>query len=164
MRRVDPGEVDVPALARPGLTGMTAQAPEESAAPRRFGCLAAPLIGAATAATVALSFSLLTGRPLDLDQEWAVFLFQALIVAAPFALLALAGIRRRAPWLVAGALTLTLWGYYLFEGVSYQWHPDGSGANIGLGLLLLVSPLFIAGAAFGTAAWGARGCAAPRLE
>ena len=98
-------------------------------------------------------FSLLTGRPLNLAEEWGVFLVQMLIVAAPFGLLAILGIASRLPWLVGLALTISLWGYVLFEGVSYQWHPDGSGANIGLGLFMLVSPVFIAGICLGAHAW-----------
>lgn len=103
-----------------------------------------------------LAFSLLTGSPLDLADEWAGFLFQMLIAAAPFAFLALAGIGDRLPWLVGLGLTLALWGYALFDDVSHQWHPDGSGANIGLGLVMLASPLFIAGACFGACAWQLR--------
>jgi hypothetical protein len=56
----------------------------------------------------------------------------------------LAGIRYKLPWLIALALTLALWGNLLFEGVSYQRHPDGSGANIGIGLIMMASPIAIA--------------------
>jgi hypothetical protein len=104
----------------------------------------------------ALGFSALTGRPLDLAAERGVLLFQVAIVAAPFLLLALAGTRDKLPWLVAFALTLALWGYLLFDGVRYHWSGDTSGANIGLGLILLVSPLVIAGAAMAAYAWRRR--------
>jgi hypothetical protein len=118
-----------------------------------MGCLAALAIGVLIVAAETCAFSLLTGMPLDFADEWGVLLFQMLIVAAPFAFLALAGIGDKLPWLVGLGLTLALWGYVLFDGVSYQWHPDGSGANIGLGLFMLASPLFITVACFGVRAW-----------
>jgi hypothetical protein len=40
-------------------------------------------------------------------------------------------------------LAFALWSYYLFDGVRYQWSGDRSGAKIGLGLVLLASPLLI---------------------
>jgi hypothetical protein len=52
----------------------------------------------------------------------------------------------KAPWVVRLAFTVLLWGYYLYSGVSYQWHPSGTGANIGLGLMMLISPIFITAA------------------
>lgn len=128
----------------------------EDEGPGLAGCAAAPAIGVAVVAGQALLFTGLTGRPLELGASWGVFLFQVLLVAAPFLLLALIGTRRKSPWLVALALTLALWGYYLFDGVSYQLSGDASGANIGLGLILLASPLFIAGAALAAHAWSRR--------
>jgi hypothetical protein len=127
-----------------------------------IGCAYAIAIGVLTVALVSGSFSVLTGQPLNLAEEWSVFLFQMLIVAAPFGLLALMGVGNRLPWLVGLSLTLALWGYSLFDGVSYQWHPDGSGANIGLGLIMLVSPLFIAAACLSAYAWQRRSKAAAR--
>jgi len=121
-----------------------------------IGCLFGPAIGLLTVTASSLSFSLLTGRPLNLHEEWGVFLFQMLLVAAPFGMLALMDVGRWLPWLVGLALTLAFWGYYLFEGLSYQWHPDGSGANIGLGLLLLVSPFIVGIACLGANAWQRR--------
>jgi hypothetical protein len=111
---------------------------------RPTGCLLAMAIGIATIVIQAGSFSLLTGRGLNLRDEWLVYLVDMAFVAAPFVALALAGIKSAWPWLAGLALTLSFWGYVLYEGVSYQWHPDGSGANIGLGLLVLVSPVPIA--------------------
>ena len=86
-------------------------------------------------------FTLLTGRPFEFAAD--VLTFQLAIAAAPFLALAIIGVRNRRPWLVGLWLTLALWGYFLFEGVRYQWNPDGSGANIGLGLIMLFSPLVI---------------------
>jgi hypothetical protein len=116
--------------------------------PSALGCLAGALIGIGLVVANAAAFSWLTGRGLDLPNEKWVLLGQMLIAGAPFLLLGVAGVRSLLPWAAGLALTLSLWGYALWEGVSYQRHPDGSGANIGLGLILLVSPLFIAAAAF----------------
>jgi hypothetical protein len=133
---------------------VTPQPAEDALGP--IGCIYAVAIGVLTVAIVSGAFSLLTGQPLNLAEEWSVFLFQMLIVAAPFGLLALMGIGNRLPWLVGLAPTLALWGYDLFDGVSYQWHPDGTGANIGLGLVMLVSPFVIAAACFGADTWQRR--------
>jgi len=98
---------------------MAAPSPE-ARDPGLVGCGAALAIGVLTIMASTLAFSLLTGRAPDLGDEWPVFLFQMLIVAAPFAALALAGARGRLPWAVGLALTLAFRGYALFEGVSYQ--------------------------------------------
>ncbi len=98
-------------------------------------------IGVAVAAAERFLFSSFTGRSLvfvsDVDPP------KAILVAIPYLCLALAGTKRLLPWLVGLALTLPLWSYALYSGVSYQRNPDGSGANIGLGLLMLASPFFI---------------------
>ncbi|TFI56842.1 hypothetical protein E2493_18015 [Sphingomonas parva] len=111
------------------------------------------VIGPLVAFGSAIAFSLLTGRSLNLAEEWTVLIWQAISVSIPFIVVAVTGTKKKAPWIVGLVLTLTLWGYYLVEGVSYQWHPDGSGANIGLGLIMLVSPLVITAACVGTYLW-----------
>lgn len=121
--------------------------------PNAAGCALALAAGPAVVAAQALAFTWLTGRPLDLGEEWGVLLFQAGMVAGPFLLLSLAGTRDKLPWLVAAFLTLALWGWVLFDGVRYQWSGDKSGANIGLGLIMLVSPFVITGVAMGLYAW-----------
>jgi hypothetical protein len=104
-----------------------------------MGCFLALAIGPLVAGGEAIAFSLLTGR--SMSEEWGVIAFQSLLVSFPFIAVALTGTIKKAPWLVGLALTLSLWGYGLYRGVSYQWHPDGSGADIGLGLIMLASPL-----------------------
>lgn len=118
----------------------------EDEAKTPLGCLLAIAIGALVAVGTEVAFSVLTGRSL---QGWGFIASNAFLVAIPFIAVALTGTLRKAPWLVGLALTALLWGYYLCDGVSYQWHPDGSGANIGLGLLMLASPLFITAACLG---------------
>ena len=113
---------------------------------RATGCALSLGIGVLTVLFVQGAFSLATHRSLNLTDEWRIFLAQILIAAAPFGLLALAGIRNRAAWLVGLALTAAFWGYYLFEGLRYQLSNDSSGANIGLGLVMLLSPVMISAA------------------
>ena len=108
---------------------------------RWYLLVAALLIGIGVVAVQGILFSLLTGRPLTYSSD--VEPVQATIAAIPYLALAIAGARRGRPWLVGLSLTLILWGSLLYDGVSAQWYPDGSGANIGLGLIMLASPLFI---------------------
>lgn len=73
-----------------------------------------------------------------------------LFAGGPFGLLALAGVRNKVPWIVGLAMTAALWGYYFFDGIRYHFSGDRSGANIGLGLLMIVSPIIISAACFVT--------------
>lgn len=120
------------------------------------GCLGALAVGPLVAFGTAILFSQLSGRSIDLDEEWGVLAFQALLVSIPFIAVALTGTRKAAPWIVGLSLTLVFWGYYLFQGVSYQLHPDGTGANIGLGLLMLISPVIITAGSIGVHLWQRR--------
>ena len=79
-------------------------------------------------------------------EEWPILLFQVLLVALPFGLLALAGVKARMPWLVAVGLTLGFWIVF-FVSVLISAR-DGTGANIGMGLIMLVSPIPIASGAW----------------
>lgn len=98
-------------------------------------------IGVGVVAADSILFSSLTGRPMVFASD--VEPINAVLVAIPYLGLAFAGAKRLLPWIVGLAMTLSLWGYALYSGVSYQWNPDGSGANIGLGLMLLASPFVI---------------------
>lgn len=109
------------------------------------GCILALGIGVVTVTSVTGAFSLLTGAELNLDEEWSIFLFQMLLVAAPFGFLALAGVTAKAPWIAGAILTATFWGLYLADGLARR---GAGGANIGLGLLMLLSPLMIGAGAF----------------
>ena len=97
-------------------------------------------IGIGTVAFVVLVLSTVAVRPLNLGEEWGIFLVQVVLVATPFVILALAGVRDRVPWILGGVLTAALWGYYLFDGIRYP------GVNFGLAFLMLVSPVIISGA------------------
>ena len=114
-------------------------------------------IGVGVVAAENILFTSLTGRPLVFASD--VEPVTAVLVAIPYLGLALARARRLLPWIVGLALTLALWGYALYSGVSYQWNPDGSGANIGLGLMMLASPFIISPIVLGVHALQRRGSA-----
>lgn len=80
--------------------------------------------------------------PVDLSEEWGVFAIQWLLVGAPFALLAVLRARTRA-WVTGVAVTLVFWSVYVADA----YLNTGGGANIGMGLIMLASPLFVAAAA-----------------
>jgi hypothetical protein len=65
------------------------------------------------------------------------------IASTPFIVLAIFGIRTRLPWIVGICLTAAFWGFYVYE-ITRPY--EGGGADIGLGILMLFSPLPIAGA------------------
>jgi hypothetical protein len=113
-------------------------------------------IGLVTVVVNAGAFSEITGNPLNLAEEWSVFLFQILLAAAPFGLLAYFGVRDRSAWVLGIGLTAILWGYYLYDGIRYQLSGDTSGVNMGLAFLLMASPIFISIACFALAAWKRR--------
>ncbi len=103
-------------------------------------------IGVAVPAAYSILYSRLAERPLDLKSD--VDLVNIIVVAAPYLLLALLGVRKRLPWAVALTLTLSLWAYWLHSTVSYRWHPDGSGVDMGTIFLILTSWVWITLAAF----------------
>jgi hypothetical protein len=103
---------------------------------------AALLIGVGIVTATNIALSLLTGRPFSFFSHVGVV--QMMLVAFPFVLLALLGARHWLPWIAGIVPTVALWSWILFQGVRYQRNPDGSGADIGLGLMLLGSPLVIA--------------------
>jgi hypothetical protein len=119
------------------------QTPSQGIEP--LGCLAALVIGLIAVGGTFAGLALFAGRSPDLSEEWPILLFNVLMVAAPFGLLALCGIRTRLPWAVGIVLTLGLWGWLLLDAVAAA---PGRGANIGLGLIMLVSPILVAAAAF----------------
>lgn len=134
---------------------MAVEKPPVDEARSPAGCFLALAIGPLVAGGTAITFSLLTGQ--SLSDEWGIIAWQALLVSLPFIAVALTGTVRKAPWLAGLALTVALWSYYLYDGVAYQRHPDETGANIGLGLIMLVSPVFITVTCLGVYWWQRRG-------
>jgi hypothetical protein len=110
------------------------------------GCGLALAIGAATVLLVIVATGVLTGEWWGLFGEWWILLLWVAMVAAPFGLLALAGVGARLPWLVGIALTTLLWaGFFL---ISYRVAMAGQGVALGPAFVMIFSPVLIAAACF----------------
>ncbi|MEM9773519.1 MAG: hypothetical protein AAF902_02985 [Chloroflexota bacterium] len=100
-------------------------------------------------------FSLITDSPFNFMEELGTRLLQTALVMIPFIVLAFVysnlvknkeydtqfGAGLSLSLVTIG--TLLFWGYFWFDGISYQLNNQTGGANIGLGMLMLVSPLII---------------------
>lgn len=99
--------------------------------------------------------SVMLGRDMALASEWLVKVFQMAIAAMPFVALAVCGEvllgrgdRRslrglRFAAICIGAVSVVLWGAFYLDGV-LAWRSNGlGGANIGLGLLVVFSPVVL---------------------
>ena len=126
--------------------GVTEGTPTAAFDPWRGGCVLAVGLGFITVVAfygmLSLDLGPLRGLPSD---EWPILLLHAMIAGAPFGVLALRGVRAKLPWLVALVLTVCFWGA-LFYSVWLSAR-DQTGANIGMGWLMLASPFFITGGA-----------------
>lgn len=109
---------------------------------RVAGCLFSLAIGAGVVIGITAIVSDL-GRILADSYERQAVLFQIALAVSPFALLTICGIDARRPWLVGLAWTLMFWGYYWYSVETY----NGGGADIGLGFIMMLSPLIVALAA-----------------
>jgi hypothetical protein len=105
-------------------------------------------IGAAVVLADRLLFGWFLGRPVDWSEPVAL-LVNAVLVSVPFIALAYRGSRRLAPWLLGFALTAALWWHALQKGIAFQRAPDGSGVDMDLAFMMLLSPAFIAAASVG---------------
>ncbi len=111
--------------------------------PMRLALLAlAAAIGVGTIALCQAIVYLITGDDPQIMNGLTFLTIQAAFVSFPFAILAIIGIRKKSPWLSGLALTAVLWGYFLYDVISSRG--SGEGANIGLGLIMIVSPGVIA--------------------
>jgi len=89
------------------------------------------------------------GRSLQLAEEGGVLLVQSVIAAAPFVVLWLfarshahepgSGPGLRAAGGLMATVSLLLWGWFFLAGITAR----GGGADIGLGILLLFSPVYL---------------------
>lgn len=106
---------------------------------QRFMLLVAGLaIGIVTLVTFMIIHSFFTGVDFQVEDGLSFLAIQAGWISFPFLILAVLGINRKLPWITGVTLTIALWGYSLFDAIS-TWDTD-RGANIGLGLILLLSP------------------------
>ena len=99
--------------------------------------------------------SAVLGRDMALGSEWLVKVFQMAIAALPFVALAICGevlisrTDRRAmsglrfAAICVGAASCAIWAAFYWDLI-LVWQSDGlSGANIGLGLLIVFSPVLL---------------------
>jgi hypothetical protein len=82
--------------------------------------------------------SMYTRRQFDVTHGSIVSI---VVIAIPFAFLAVIGVRSLVPWAAGIILTLLFWGFALFDALSH-WG-SGRGVNIGLGLAFYLSPIII---------------------
>jgi hypothetical protein len=85
-----------------------------------------------------LIHSIYTGRRFDITQGSIISM---VVIAIPFVLLAVIGVRSIVTWSAGIILTLLFWGFALFDALSH-WG-SGRGVNIGLGLAFYLSPIII---------------------
>ncbi len=116
--------------------------PPEPPAAGPYGCTLALAIGFLTVAIAIGVHSLLTGAGLNLSEEWGPYLFQMLLVAAPFIILDAVGARGRWSWGAALAVTALLWCIYLAMGLAGA--ANGTGVNFAVLWLMLLSPVLVA--------------------
>ena len=115
--------------------------------PFRLGCPLSLLLAAAFVAAAELAIGAMHDRPWSPD---FADLFFVAITLPPFAVLALAGTRDWAGWLIALGGTAAMWGWSLYAASL------GEGVHIGLGLFqMFVAPFIISG--FAIAVAGMRG-------
>ena len=96
-------------------------------------------IGVLVVGIVNGAFWLLADVNFDMKSYTSIFTAQVAIVSAPFLVMALLRIGSKAPWTLGIAMTLSLWGYYLYDGLRDKG--EDKGANIGLGLIIMISPV-----------------------
>jgi len=106
------------------------------------GVVIALMIGVVVVAICNTVRAVIGGFPLIALWGDASF-FQVMIASTPFVLLALVDIRAGRPWKVALILTIAFWAFYAYIIIGQY---KGGGANIGLGILMMFSPLPITGA------------------
>ncbi|HWT13703.1 MAG TPA: hypothetical protein VN231_13190 [Allosphingosinicella sp.] len=116
---------------------------------RGLAVLVAIAIGLSTGILFRVSISIIDQTPINITKGFPAFLFHVVLVSIPFLLLAFLEIRAKLPWVVGIVFTAALWIYVVYDFSVRR--ADGSGANIGMGLILLVSPIFVSAVCLFTA-------------
>ncbi len=111
---------------------------------RAILCLAALAIGAVIIAADAAATGSLEYLRANLSDESGPLLFNALLAATPFLVLAIRGITTRLPWVVGLAMTLLVRGYVVFEFATGGFEGGTSVGNaMWLGMVLISSTIVI---------------------
>lgn len=107
------------------------------------GCLVALLIGLGTIALTNAD-TILSGVAGPVDKISPVLAIHVGLVALPFVALSILPDTGRIPWLTAAVLTVIVWS---LPSVDEVVRNGEGGANIGLGIFMLMSPFLILGGA-----------------
>lgn len=107
------------------------------------GCLAALLVGLGTVGLMNVD-AILAGGAAPPDETWPILAVHFVLVTLPFIVLSLLPDAGRVAWLTAGVLTVIVWS---LPSVDQLVRKGDGGANIGLGIFMLISPLLILGGA-----------------
>ena len=106
--------------------------------------LLALAIGVGTVVASTLLIAIPFGDPIGPAGDWAGLAVYMLAVALPFLALALLAERSRLLWGSALAVTCLLWGYFVFEAISYRLEGSSVLAHMGFDVLLFLYPLVLA--------------------
>jgi hypothetical protein len=107
------------------------------------GGLVAILAGLGTVA-LANATSIVSRGSDFLSETWPVLTIHVALAALPFLVLAMMSDPGRAAWLTTGVLTAIVW---TLPALDQMLREGEGGANIGLGIFMLVSPVLILGGA-----------------
>lgn len=101
-------------------------------------------------------FSSVTNRSFDLVEELGPRIFKTLIAYIPFGLLFIVSISKLrmnnsknifkgliSAYIVGGIISVLMWGYSFCDSYRYIIYEKVGGANIGLGMLMIFSPVII---------------------
>lgn len=88
------------------------------------------------------AMELATGEPF-LSGMYAFTIMFSLFAAVPFIVLAAKDITSRAAWSVGAALTASIWGYYVYEGIEYRSSGAATGVDFVAAAIFTLSPLYI---------------------
>jgi hypothetical protein len=107
-----------------------------------FGLLTSVAIGLLVTAGCNIVIEFHRGSPIF--SAWSDYSRgDVMLISGPFALMAVLGIRSILAWAVGICATVAFWGFlYLPDAMEV-----GGGSNIGFGLLLPLSPIFVFGVA-----------------
>lgn len=100
--------------------------------------------------------SILTNRSYDFIEQFSPRMIQTVLIYVPFgALLICRKIITKtnypknifnglmSAYVGGGIASILLWGYYFYDGYTYIVYEKSGGANIGLGIILIASPILI---------------------
>lgn len=116
--------------------------------PKRIalGLILSIAIGPVVVAMCNTAWAMVTGAPIaTMWREYSAI--QVALAGLPYFVLAVCGIDARRAWIAALSATAAFWCYYLWNLIHYA----GVGANIGIGILMMVSPVAVT--ASGLLAW-----------